>query len=365
MNILYYFKDLPNAMYQWQHYHIINELKLSGHNINIFSPMGFDTVQEANEELIKTIKKSNYSLFMTAAKDGEIFSETLQEIRKLSIPSLLICFDNLTVPFNHKKISPCFDLVWLTSIETKYMFDKWGAKTIFLPYAANPHIIEPTYNTDIERVLFIGTPYGSRCKMINTLLNSNIEVSLFGNPNTTGDKNLIPNISKKNLIKESSRMLSFKIGRKLLFASIKNKVLKQSLLNTNSESLEQHSPVNVIEMMRLYNQYSLSLSSVTNKHTGVLKNPVLIANLRSFEIPAAGGLLFCQYNPELSNYFEDKKEAVYYNSNEEMVDLARYYLSDNRLNERIKIKKQARIKLENEHTWTARFKKIFDTLNLR
>ena len=34
-------------------------------------------------------------------------------------------------------------MVWLTSVETENLFKKWGASTIFLPFAANPNFFKP------------------------------------------------------------------------------------------------------------------------------------------------------------------------------------------------------------------------------
>lgn len=351
-------------MYQWQKFHIFDELATHNINVELFNPLDFNSIDEANERLLKRLNKGGINLFMTTSTEKDLYIDTLESVKRKGIPTLLICFDNLTVPFNHKRIAPHFDLVWLTSIETKYLFGKWDVNSIFLPYAANPNISNPTFDKDEERVLFIGTPYGSRCKMLNSLLDADIPVTLHAK---TADiaKTIIPSGSKTNLIREIYRMLSFPIGRKLAFASLKNKCMKVSRLHVGSKNLIQNPPVNVNTMMGLYNDYALSLSSVTNRHTGVLTNPVLIVNLRSFEIPAAGGLLFCQYNPELDGYFNDGKEAVYYRNEEDMIDKAKFYLSPSRKDLRLQIKRNAREKAIREHTWFCRFREVLNSLNLK
>lgn len=364
MNILYFFKYQETPMFQWQKIHIFNELATYNINIELFNPLKFNSIQEANECVIKRLIKGGVDLFMTTCNESDLYIDVLDEIKRVGTPTLLICFDNLTVPFNHKKIAPHFDLVWLTSIETKYLFDKWGVNSIFLPYAANPNISKPTFNEDIERVLFIGTPYGSRCKMLNSLLDADIPVTLHAKSADIA-KTIIPSGSKIDLAREIYRMLSFQIGRKLAYASLKNKFTKESRLHEESANLIQNPPVDVRSMMGLYNDYALSLSSVSNRHTGVLSKPVLIVNLRSFEIPAAGGLLFCQYNPELESYFNDGKEAVYYHNDEDMIDKAKFYLKSANKGLRRQIKESARYKVENEHTWYQRFSKVFDKLDIR
>lgn len=363
MNILYYFKYQETPMFQWQKYHIFNELSLYNIKIELFNPLKFSSTNEANEQVIRRVKQGGIDLFMTTCTDVDLYINTLEDIKKAGIPTLLICFDNLTVPYNHKRIAPHFDLVWLTSIETKYLFDKWKVNSIFLPYAANPNISKPLFDKDEERVLFIGTPYGSRCKMLNTLLDGNIPVTLYAK-NTDITNSIIPHNDNGELLKEVYRMLCYPIGRKLAYASIKNKLTKQSKLHIESKCLTQFPSIPVDQMMGLYNSYALSLSSVSNKHTGVLSKPVLIVNLRSFEIPAAGGILFCLSNPELEGYFENGKEAVYYENDEDMIDKAKFYLSPSQKNVRDQIKRSAYKKAINEHTWYCRFSKIFKVLNL-
>jgi len=364
MIILYYFKYQETPKFQWQKFHIFNELAPKNIKIELFNPLEFSSIHEANEQVIKRVKKGGIDLFMTTCTEVDLYVDTLESIKQAGIPTLLICFDNLTVPFAHKKIAPHFDLVWLTSVETKYLFDKWGVKSIFLPYAANPNITNVDFSKDIERVLFVGTPYGSRCKMLNTLLDGNIPVTLYAKNSDIVNK-IIPHNDNGELLKEIYRMLSYPIGRKLAYASLKNKLMRQSKLHKESMCLTQFPPVPVDQMMSLYNGHALSLSSVSNRHTGVLSKPVLIVNLRSFEIPAAGGILFCLYNPELDNYFNEGKEAVYYYNDEDMIDKAKFYLAPSRKSVRDQIKRSAYKKAVNEHTWLCRFNEVFKVLNLK
>lgn len=350
-------------MYQWQRFHIFEDL-LSHHcKIDVFNPLLYSDAETANARLLECIRRNRYDLFMTPHNEVDLFIPTLEYIRQKGIPTLLICFDNLTIPFFHKKICRHFDLVWLTSIETRYLFDRWGARTIFLPYAANPAIAQPNFDEDIERVLFIGTLYGSRAAMVNELLMRNIPVTVFSKIR----QNPAPAASVRDygeFLRAGKDMLRYPIGRKLLYASVKNKLLKQSVLDADNASLERKDPIPLQSLMQTYSAYALSLSSTANRHTGVLKKPVRIVNLRSFEIPAAGGLQFCAYNSELAGYFEEDKEAVYYRSEEDMIEKARYYLDSRRDIIRLKMKKAARKRAENEHTWFCRFRQVFDTLGI-
>lgn len=354
-------------MYQWQHSQIFDELER--HNIHIipFNPLSYHSKEEANENALNELKKGKYDVFLTCMESEAFYESTLQEIRYLGMPMVLFCPDNLELPYLHKKIVPYFDVIWLTSWETKYLFEKWNAnKIIFQPYAANPYIYKPYWRTMIPTVGFIGSPYGSRTNKLNILLEGGISCSIYSNSlfnqgynSSLGGKYKmdISDISKKAL-----RYLRFPIGRKVLFSTIKNKMSKQSKLNDGSSFLYKHPSVSDEEMNGLYSDFALSLNITELRDTYCLKTPIHKIHLRAFEIPMAGGLQFANYNDELASYFEEGKEIVFYRTKDEMIDKAKYYLNIKHSTEVLQMKHNARIRAEGEHTWFHRFDKILKTI---
>lgn len=359
MKILYYFMQFSSPMFLWQNDNIVDELRHHSIYVDIFNPLNFQSLEQANEELVRHISENEYDLFMTCHSDEVLFIDAIKRIKKLNIPTLLICFDNLLIPYQHKRICRYFDLVWLTSEENQNLFKKWGATTVFLPYAANPYYYRPSANNEIERVCFIGTPYGSRVNTINELVNSGINVSLFGKP-TNG--NQPKHEMTKGYIKTISDDLRFPIGRKLLLSAVKQRIGKHAILNDKSPYIRHEGFAE--DMSLIYSQYALALSTTTARNTGVLKQPVPVVNLRSFEIPMSGGIQFCEYNSELATYFEDEKEIIFYYNEHDMIEKAKYYLRPDNCTIRDNIRANARKRAETEHTWYARFIRIFDILNL-
>ena len=296
-------------MDKWQRYHIFDELEKHNCNITVFNPLEYTSIDEANKLLGQFIDKNKYDLFMTPHGSDDLFIETLMKIKQKGLPTLLICFDNLIVPFNHRKIAKYFDLVWLTSKETEKMFDNWGANVIFNPYAANPYYFKPHYKSEVESIAFIGTPYGSRVNMINQLIENDIKVTLFssGSPNNQY-------VSKKPIweyIDPAYNLMKFSIGRRVIIGAIKQKIVGNNILDINNNCLDIRPSVGLDKLSTLYSNYALSLASTAARNTGILKNPVNIVNLRSFEIPMSGGLQICAYFDELAEYFEEDKEIIF------------------------------------------------------
>ena len=351
-------------MAQWQRVHFFDELEKHGCYINVFNPINYPTTNEANEKLINYIRNNKYDLFITPYGNKELYLETLKLIKSSGLPTLLICFDNLSQPFIHKNICKHYDLVWLTSRDTEHMFLKWGAKTLFIPYAANPFYFSIKSSLETRELVFIGTPHGNRANIINSLTDNKINVHLFANIKKSN-----PSYQKPPLVNYIVPMINymrFDIGRRIIAGAIKQRIEKTGRLNVNSSFLhiKGEGSTSFMEMNKIYSDYALSLSSTTWRNTDTLRNPVNVVDLKCYEIPMCGGLLFSRYSDELASYFEEDKEIIYYRTNEEMIEKAIFYLKPENDNLRITLKKNARKKAENEHTWFIRFKKVFDYLGL-
>lgn len=362
MKILYYFRELQTPMYQWQRVHIFDELKRHGCHIEVFNPLGFETIEEANEELLLTIKNSCFDLFMTPHGDDLIYKETISEISRYGVPTLLICFDSLMTPLKHKNIVNKFDLVFLSQQDRNGVFQKYNCKYISSPYAANPYLFQPKYKNSIPRTCFVGTPYGSRVNTINHLLAHNIPLDLYANISMKTEMKRKYSI---DTLKTVFDLMRYEVGRRVLMGGIMQRFSTEKILNIHSESLGHYSSVDLMTMNDLFSNYDLSLSISAARNTGVLENPVHIVHLRNFEIPMCGGLQICAYFAELSEYFEEDREIIFYRDKNEFIDKTKFYLKPKHESLRKQMKAAARKRAESEHTWYCRFKKAFDYLNIK
>lgn len=365
MKIFYYFKELNTPMYQWQRIHIFDELERNGHQIISFNPLNYSSINEANEKVIEILNGTkDIDLFLACDDSNIIYKETVENIKKLGIPTCLICWDNLELPYKQKKIAPSFDIVWITSKETQYLFEKWGCKNIiFQTYAANPYRLVPHWDKEILTVGFIGTPYGSRANKLNDLLHAGIYCNVYSDSLFEKGYNTSLGTVKKfspiDILIKANRYMKFPIGRKVLFSTIKNKFLKKAELDINSKFLRKDHSVSEENMIQLYSNFALSLNITELRDTYICKSPIHKIHLRTFEIPMSGGLEFASYTDELASYFEEDKEIVLYRTKEEMIDKAKFYLNPKNSKDIQKMKNAAHIRAVNEHTWSNRFNKIF------
>lgn len=364
MKIIYFFEKKDTLMDDWQHFHIFDELMHYGVEVEIFNPLNYDSYDSANLSLLNKLECSDFDLFMTPHNESRLFEKTLKKIKDYKIPMLLICFDNLVIPYEHKKVCSYYDLVWLTSKETENLFHEWGAKTIFLPYAANPFLFKPVVSNENNKVCFIGSPYGSRVNILNEIIENGVELDLYSKVDNNIDENIYSKQKLSSYVLPFLNLIRFSYGRKIILGAIKNKFLKSKKINKNLNNLSFYPPLPVNEIGKAYSQYSISLATTEVRNTGVLAKPLHIVNLRSFEIPMSGGIQICKYSKELANYFEDGKEIILYKDDKELIDKLEYYLLPENKPLRDKIKIAARLRAEKEHSWMARFKVVFDRLGL-
>lgn len=367
MKIIYFYPERKNDfMFQWQRLHFIDELSRHGIDISIMNPLEYDNLEQAHNDLLSKIKNNTYDLFFMSAS-LYINKDILARIKEIGVPTLCFRPDNLLIPYIDKNIAAYFDLVWLTSKETSHLYKKWGANFFFAPYAANPHTFSPQPEKQIRKVGFIGTPYGSRSNMINSIVNGGVNIDVFCKKNPKLESKPFvpkyqgPSMSSLDILKNN---IQFKEGRKVMWANLLNRFIKHEL-SDNADNITLLPKVSFDELNSIYSNYVLSLSSTSARNTGILSNPVDVVNLRAFEIPMAGGLQFCRYCEELSNYFKEDEEIIFYRDNDELVDKARYFTQKASDSEIMRMKEAARKRAANEHTWMDRFKQVFEILNLK
>ena len=367
MKILYFYPELRgDFMFYWQRIHFIDELLRNGIDIEILNPLDYDSLGQAHEVLLKKVKETKYDLFFMSAS-LYITKDILSCIKRHGVPTLCFRPDNLLIPYIDKKIASEFDLVWLTSIETENLYKKWGVNYFFAPYAANPFTFVPQYTKQINKVGFIGTPYGSRSNMINSFVKAGVEIDVFcrNNPSLMSERFIPkfkgPTMSSWEVLLNNMR---YKEGRIVMWANLLNRFQKHRLLEYES-CINLLPKVSFDNLNSIYSNYALSLSSTSARNTDILKNPVNVINLRSFEIPMAGGLQFCRYCKELADYFEEDKEIVFYRTTEEMIDKALFFTSKARISDINSMKLAARRRATTDHTWTKRFNIAFKILGLK
>ncbi|MHA1380669.1 MAG: CgeB family protein [Candidatus Helarchaeota archaeon] len=303
--------------------------------LNIFNKYGKNAM---NKLLLKKCKETSPDIALFFLYKNEFSFEMLDKIKNSKIISLgwfsddLWRFDNYT-----KYLAPHFNYCLTTSSRVLKKYKKISQDQVILTqWGANPKYyrkLNLRKNIDIS---FIGTNYGNRKKIINSLKTAQINIRVFGK-----DWNKSPT--------------NFLIDRIKYFISNKFHIHLRKNLNKTNYRIE----ANILtfdNMIRIINKsrLNLNLSTSSDLKTKQIKG-------RIFEITMCGGFLITEYLPEIEKYFKIDKEIVCYNSIEDLIEKTHYYLENPNLREKIALNGYKRS--QKEHTYKKRFEKIFKIID--
>ncbi|MCB9036090.1 MAG: glycosyltransferase [Lewinellaceae bacterium] len=81
---------------------------------------------------------------------------------------------------------------------------------------------------------------------------------------------------------------------------------------------------------------------------------------RTFHIPGSGGFLLHERNEESIQYFEERREAVFFRDAGELVEKIKYYLEND--SERVQIKRAGRVRAQKDHSLDRRAEQLIEIL---
>ena len=249
------------------------------------------------------------SILFHAILDDEFRAETIRAISsELGIPTVAFFSDDHWRFDDFSRFAaPPYDWVCTTSADAARRYEELGfANVIRSQWGANHFFFRPMscgYEYDVS---FIGQPHGCRREVVRRLRERGVRITVRGRGWEEGRIGL----------SEMIRMFS------------------ASRINLN-----------------------LSNASVSASLEKEGERPLLQIKGRDFEVPACGGFLLTQENPELNEYFEPGKEIAVYRDTDDLLEKIEYYLAHDE--ERERVRKAGYERFLKEHTMLSRLEAIF------
>ena len=239
-----------------------------------------------------------------------------------------------------------------------------GARPLYCQEAANPAVYHPF---DVERefdVTFVGQAYGERPAYVRHLLDSGIDVRVWG----YGWERFVPGAGEKAAMSPLEK--AGRMGRKLLTAEGRTEAARRFrtfLRGGGSPVVELPAEIagGVLsdeEMIRMYSRSKINLGFSTCGDTHAGGERIVQVRLRDFEVPMSGGFYMVEYMEELEEFFAIGKEVVCYEGPEDLAEKIRYYLSHDA--EREAIRRAGHERCLRDHTWQRRFEAAFREMGL-
>ena len=254
-------------------------------------PIRLPDLKKVNKKIIKRIKACDYDI-VWIDKGIVVFPETLTEIKKQSPNIKIVSYspDNMALRHNQsQQYLECIPLYDYIITNKSYIIEemkKLGAK--------NVTFVNNSYSEDFHRIYelseaernelggdvgFIGFWEEERCKSILYLVDHGVRVKVFGDAKWNKYANYSPNLTIMG------RFLGDEDYCKSLHA------FRISLCFLRKMNFDKQTT-------------------------------------RSVEIPACGGFMMAERTDEHLNLFKENKEAVYFSSNEELLEKCLYYLNN-------------------------------------
>lgn len=130
------------------------------------------------------------------------------------------------------------------------------------------------------------------------------------------------------------------------------------LITGRSNPLDHYIASDYAQPIQLNDIYRASVLSLNIHQPGAERG----FNPRFFEIPAAGGFQFARHVAGMEEFFVPEREIITYETEEELLDKARYYIKNRRA--RDSICHAAFQRAHNDHTFQDRISKILSDLGL-
>jgi spore maturation protein CgeB len=317
--------------------------------------------EELENSFLQAHKQKPFDLFFSYLMDGMVNPGVIDKIRKMGVPTCNFSCNNIHQFYLIDELSPHFDYNLHSEKDVGEKFLKIGANPIWWPMASNPKYFKPVDEPHNIEASFVGGNYALRAKYVSFLLHNRIDVHAYGPGWASGSSSSVRSMLKHyyylfSAITSFSASTQYSASARLVDHDLKRQL-------SDSYPNNVHLPVPDEKLIALYSQSKISLGflEVYNHHDP--SQPVTQhLHLREFEAPMCGALYCTGYTDELAEMFEPDKEVVTYRNQYELLDKVRYYLSHPAQAEQVR--QAGRKRALAEHTYHARFQKLFKTLGL-
>lgn len=297
--------------------------------------------------------ESPFDFFLGFLSDEQVSPDLYKELNREIFTVNWTCnshqFDIL-----HKINSPFIGLNTYISKNHEALYDSVGAKSYWLPMAANEDLYKPSNSQNID-ISFVGTAYGNRPYYIWRLLQSGVALELFG-----------PGWQFNKTISNFLKLYVAPVLYNLSFNENKLHYLDRSMKALMQKEIMKMCHVGGIPNDREYREI-LSKSVVSlnfpesRKDNNYLNHELIYGcNFRDFEIPLSGSMLLTQDSEELDLFYERDKEVVSFGNETDLIEKAKYFSRNHA--EAKKISEAGHQRALKDHTWTRRFDQLFNHL---
>jgi spore maturation protein CgeB len=339
------------------------------------------TREVRSEVLLKEVQQAHtekgIDLLLTYFFNHHVEPEVIRRIGQMGIPTVNFFCDNIRFPKATDEIRHLFTLNWVPEWDATALYKKLGLPYIYLPMAADPKVYRPMGPLQEREMVFVGGADAERFRIVAGLLKSKIPIEVFGSGWDYGRTN--NGASSKEEPTNNQPPLSsisplVKLGK---LAVNQRKIIKDYGVRGlyrkihNTYTVRRHAPLAALcskgtvsdeQMVRLYSEAKVTLGINRVFEIGSPRHRVKYSKLRDFEAPMSGACYLTEHCTDLEHNYEIGKELWTYDSESELIEKSTELLRHSSL--RAELRVAARSAALARHTWTNRFRVLFERLSL-
>lgn len=302
-----------------------------------------------------------FDLFFSYLMDGMVEPAAIDDIRKSGVPTCNFSCNNTHQFDLVDELSPHFDYNLHSEKDAREKFLAIGANPLWWPMASNPKYFKPM---DVPRTLqasFVGMNYALRARYIAHLLENRIDIHAYGPGWVGGASNRWRSVGKRYYFLVGALLARSPQAQSMASAQLADHDFRRNVSARFPSNV--HPPITDEHLIVLYSRSHVSLGFLEVYESHDPSHSVTQhLHLREFEAPMCGALYCTGYTEELAEMFEPDKEVLTYRNQHELLDKVRYYLANPVRAEQIR--QAGRHRALAEHTYQARFQKLFKALGL-
>lgn len=321
----------PERGLSFEYFNFYEPLRDMGHEVQFFDTAG--VLQRcgrpgASARLMEAVSALSPDVFFVFMFQDELDPVVVSEISRSSDTTTLAWFadDHWRFDTYSSHWAQHFNWVATTDARAVEKYASLGQTNVVLTqWGAAHRRYRPSGRPLTYDVSFVGQKYGDRADAISRFRRSGLDVVVRG--------------------------LGWGVPAPVDWAA-RTKLVRKLGGRSLKRHYEPRTKCTVDEMVALFEQsrVNLNLAAASQGARAQIKG-------RTFEVPAAGGLLLTENAESLADYFDVGKEIVTFETLDEAIDKCRYYLAHE--DERLAIARAGHLRVLNEHTYDHRFASLF------
>lgn len=331
------------------------------------------TTQRILDEVRIALRTGPIELFLSYFYNAHFDPAGFDELRQLGIPSVNFYCNSIYQFALVANIAAKVDFSWHAEREARKLYLDVGARPIWVQMAASPERYYPIAGLARQpKAVFVGQRYADRDRLAAALIQAKVPIDIYG----AGWGKVLSKSSETTLIASSylgrkkptpGSMASYKdlitkeLKRSGLFNGFRRLKLQADYRQETrsiDELLRPHAKGYASDVSSVLAAYELcvNFSNVwADGHPGSALIPHV--RLRDFEGPMCRTCYLTGYTDELMEFYEVGREIETYQTQEELVEKASFYLSHPEAAE--KLREAGYQRALREHTWEHRFQQLF------